>query len=160
MLYLSRIEANDRVVNIEVVRLEYIILDKLVYEGIRKYITSHKAERGGIIGYKDSHISNFYYDGLATCTFNEYIPNTAVLNGVIDDWDQNGIEFIGFVHSHTPHRKSLSPSDKEYAVKVLEVFDYLPYLIIGVVGENDSFPLTLFSIHRDGSCEEMEYLVE
>ena len=54
------------------------------------------------------------------------------------------------MHSHTLTRKCVSPSDIEYAVKVLEVFDEMEYLIIGVVGEYDSFPLTMFSIYRDG----------
>ena len=137
-----------------------IILDKLIFDAIKKNIVLHPAERGGIIGLTNGRITSFYYDSQAKCTFNEYVPNTIILDKVIDEWDEKGIEFIGFIHSHTPNRKSLSPSDKEYAVKVLEVFDDLPYLIIGVVGENDSFPLKLFSIFKDGRYEEVEYEVQ
>lgn len=137
-----------------------IVLDKSVYDAIKEFITGHAAERGGIIGFQGGAISSFYYDNSAICTFNEYVPDTIVLNEVIDDWYKAGIEFIGFVHSHTPNRKSLSPSDKEYAVKVLAVFDELPYLIIGVVGEKGSFPLKLFSIYKDGLCEEVKYVIK
>lgn len=137
-----------------------IILDKLIFDAIKKNIVLHPAERGGIIGLTNGRITSFYYDSQAKCTFNEYVPNTIILDKVIDEWDEKGIEFIGFVHSHTPTRKCLSPSDIEYAVKVLEVFDEMEYLIIGVVGEYSSFPLTMFSIYRDGSCKEMKYSVE
>ena len=136
------------------------ILDKFIFNKIKKDISLHPAERGGIIGLTNGSITSFYYDSQAKCTFNEYVPSTIILDKVLDEWDEKGIEFIGFVHSHTPNRKCLSPSDIEYAIKVLEVFDEMEYLIIGVVGECSSFPLTLFCIFRDGRCEKMKYQVE
>ncbi len=134
-----------------------IILEKSVYDEIQEHIALYPAERGGILGIRNGCISKFYYDSSAICSFNEYIPDTVNLDLVIDAWSKIDIDFIGFVHSHTPNRKTLSPSDIEYAVKVLEVFDELPYLIIGVIGENKSFPLRLFSIFRDGKCEKIKF---
>ena len=98
-----------------------IILEKSVYDEIQEHIALYPAERGGILGIRNGYISKFYYDSSAICSFNEYIPDTVNLDLVIDAWSKTDIDFIGFVHSHTPNRKTLSPSDKEYAVKVLEV---------------------------------------
>lgn len=81
-------------------------------------------ETGGILG-ADIHdrfsVTEFYFDSTGRTGKNTYTPDVEALNKVIAEWAKNGIEFVGFVHSHSNRSSKLSQPDIEYANKIKSV---------------------------------------
>lgn len=121
---------------------------------IRDTIGSMPAEQGGILGgsREEGGISHFFFDRNAKDrSSSSYTPNVKKLNRIIKHrWKPQGIDFIGFVHSHPPYTLAPSVGDREYAKRILEDMD-LPYLLIPIVTtipDTDSFCLFPFTAYR------------
>ena len=81
-------------------------------------------ETGGILGVSinDPHtVTAFHFDSTGRTERSTYTPDVGSLNRVIADWAENGIEFVGFVHSHPKEDCKLSKTDIEYADKIKKV---------------------------------------
>ena len=63
-------------------------------------------------------ITDYYYDITGHTTAMNYTPDINTLNSVIRQWHIRGIDFIGFVHSHSACKKTLSLVDIRYAEKI------------------------------------------
>ena len=84
-------------------------------------------EQGGIMGVKNSIICEYFHDNSKNTTDRAvYEPDINAINQRIEEWDKNGIQFVGIVHSHLLGQNTLSSGDKEY-IKML--FNYLPECI-------------------------------
>ena len=78
-------------------------------------------ETGGILGSKDGNVvTDFIFDKGKENTSEFYIPDVMQLNKGIISWRQEGIRFIGMIHSHLRGRNKLSTSDIEYANKIMK----------------------------------------
>lgn len=89
----------------------YIITEE-VFTQIRETVGYHIPETGGILGSSDGkHIDHFYFDRTAEVTGATYEPDCVELNLVIQKWYEEGIEFVGFIHSHP--RGAVKPSDPD-----------------------------------------------
>lgn len=76
-------------------------------------------EMGGILGVRDNRtVTEFYHDNTGKTTARNYTPDIDSLNMVLRDWKRCGIEFVGFVHSHPPNKKTLSNIDIKFAKKI------------------------------------------
>src|SRR3954468_6311479 len=78
-------------------------MSSAVYEQVRDTIGSRKAEQGGILGIKEESriVEHFYFDASAEATNGTYSPDHTTLNNLLKTkWWPEGIEFLGFVHSH------------------------------------------------------------
>ena len=76
-------------------------------------------EMGGILGVDEANnVVKFHFASTGRSTAHRYIPDAKTLNRVIGEWYNNGIFFIGFVHSHAQGREQLSPCDVRYAEKI------------------------------------------
>ncbi len=110
--------------NIYLRQVKGMRIKQFIYERMLKEYPIPPPEQGGILGMKDDLICEYFHDD--TCSITEraiYEPNVLVLNQKIEEWDNQGIQFAGIVHSHMAGQYSLSSSDKEY-IKAL--FDELP----------------------------------
>ena len=112
----------------------YIFTEKVLSQ-IHETIGSRIPETGGILGSSDGiHIDRFYFDATANVTGATYEPDCDVLNRVIEQWRKEGVEFVGFVHSHP--RGAIKPSnpDNLYTKKIMETLDmkYFVSLIVQV----------------------------
>ena len=89
----------------------YFITEE-VFSQVRKTIGSRIPETGGILGSSDGkHIDYFYFDKTANVTGATYEPDCNELNPVIRKWHEEGIEFVGFIHSHP--RGAIKPSNPD-----------------------------------------------
>ncbi len=95
-------------------------------------------ETGGILGKKHGIIRYFEFDkGLGNSETAIYIPDTQKLNNKIYEWENEGIEFCGIVHSHMQNQITLSSADKEYIDLILQSLSdftnqlYFPIVIPG-----------------------------
>ena len=78
----------------------YIITAE-VYDQIKKTIGTRKPEQGGILGSSDGiHIDHYYFDKTADRTSASYTMDAKALNEVIHEWNDNGIQLVGIIHSH------------------------------------------------------------
>lgn len=84
-------------------------------------------EQGGIVGMKNSIVCEYYHDNSENATDRAvYEPDTNALNKKIEEWDKNGIQFAGIIHSHLLERNTLSSGDKEY---IKQIFNNLPEVV-------------------------------
>lgn len=76
-------------------------------------------EQGGILGMKDGVICEYIHDNsIPEMDKAIYVPDTAFLNGCIERWSKDGIDFCGIIHSHPKGQKELSSGDLEYIEKL------------------------------------------
>ena len=96
-------------------RVEIKRMTKDVYQLIINSCPNNQTETGGILGGKNSVISEFVFDaGLDSKESGCYYPDTVTLNRCVSDWEQHGIDFYGIAHSHFREHTELSSGDKEY----------------------------------------------
>jgi hypothetical protein len=80
-----------------------MIFTKEVYEEIKQTVGTRKAETGGILlGSRDNYIvKKFIFDPSGSSFSTGYNPDIDFLNKRIkDEWDNNRLALLGFVHSH------------------------------------------------------------
>lgn len=109
------------------------IVTKEVFSQIRETIGSCIPETGGILGSSDgSHIDYFYFDETANVTGATYEPDRDKLNRVIQQWYEEGIEFVGFVHSHPRGVIRPSSPDNLYTERIMKALEmeYFVSLIV------------------------------
>ena len=96
-------------------------------------------EKGGILGAVGDVVCAYVLDdGEAQAGRYAYVPNVQKLNGVIAQWVQSGICFVGMFHSHPYPQTELSIADKEYIIKIMEAMPasvselHFPLVVPGV----------------------------
>jgi len=91
-----------------------------VYKAIRDTIGSQPAERGGMLGSSDGEtIDHFHFDESAATTAATYTPDVEALQDVLDDWAEEEIAMVGFIHSHPRGCPRPSQEDVSYAVDII-----------------------------------------
>ena len=134
----------------------YILED--VYNEIMGKLGTSKPELGGMLGWTEDQfvIDKFVFDENAVVSSVEYNPNIQFLNDILhNEWDKNGINLAGFVHSHPLDYNILSPADRAYAIKIMEAFD-MPYLVMPIVTSSYEYKteLNIYVIDRNGEIEK------
>ncbi len=100
------------------------IMTAEVYDQIRRTIGTRKPEQGGILGSSDGvHIDNYYFDKTADRTAASYTMDAKALNEVIHEWNDNGIQLVGIIHSHPQGYTKPSLGDMETARHIIETID-------------------------------------
>ncbi len=129
-----------------------------VFNQIKNSIGRMKPEQGGILGIRNDGdvVDCFIHDQAAKVGYAEYNPNVQFLNEVINnDWNANGIDFCGFIHSHPSPSNKLSEADIEYAKRIMKEFD-LAYLYMPLVNSSaeGKFKIYGFFVFLNGRIEK------
>ena len=99
---------------------EIMTIDQHTYNTLCNIFAPVPPEAGGILGSKDNCICAFVYDpGTPDTTLNCYTPDVDFLNGVIEQWQNQGISFCGLVHSHPSGHQRLSNIDLSYIQTIM-----------------------------------------
>lgn len=78
-------------------------------------------EMGGILGSKNNVIDEIKFDRkITSCESGIYVPEVKILNKYIQEWNERGIQFQGFFHTHAFNWSELSQNDKEYIVCIMK----------------------------------------
>lgn len=102
---------------------KYIITAE-VYRQIRQTLGTRKPEQGGILGSSDGlHIDHYYFDKTASRTSASYTMDADALNKVIHEWNDNGIQLVGLIHSHPQGCIKPSYGDMKTAGHIIETID-------------------------------------
>jgi hypothetical protein len=114
--------------------IKTITFSEEAQQSIHEFIGKHPAERGGALGADaDGVIRHFAPDPTARCSPGAYDPDLDAMNTQIREWKKNNIRFVGFAHSHPRNYKQLSPTDEDYAAKILNAFKSLDRLCLPIV---------------------------
>lgn len=92
-------------------------LKKDIYSQILSY-DYPSYESGIVLGGTDNQVTELYFDCVSKGE-NYYSPNTKIINGVIEKWSSNNIDFLGLAHTHPCFQIKLSNVDKEYIKNIL-----------------------------------------
>ncbi len=91
-----------------------------VYKEICDTIGRKKPEQGGILGTSDGiHIDHYYYDKNARTTSGSYYMDNKTLDKVIAKWNDDGIFFMGVIHSHPSMFSEPSDGDRAMVEKII-----------------------------------------
>lgn len=113
-------------------------IEKIVYQHIIESLFI--PEQGGILGVDNyGNVTEFYHDITGLTTEKYYYPDVEALNNVICYWAEQGIKFIGFVHTHRKNKTNLSLTDLKYALKIKRVCQMQKMLMILYFPESNGF---------------------
>lgn len=127
-------------------------------------IGSRPAESGGPLGGNRASgvVSHFHFDHSAAQTGVTYSPDYQFLNQLFEnEWNPNGINLLGFVHSHPPSFRQPSGGDLEYAKRILKAIPELDGLYLPIVvtkPDTGTFEIFPFVALRDGKSVRVERL--
>jgi proteasome lid subunit RPN8/RPN11 len=109
-----------------------------VFAAIRKTIGTLPPESGGLLAgsRKTGVITFFYFDDLANCSSVGYSPDTVTLNLLLTRLNAEGIDMLGFVHSHPAGLHQPSGGDIYYCRKIFAANPGMPFLVIPIVNSS------------------------
>lgn len=130
-------------------------MTKEVFHEIEQTIGRFPSERGGMLGgcRQSGRITHYFFDRTASCSGVTYSPDTDTVNPQLQSWNAQGIDLIGFVHSHPGSFGRPSGGDLVYAKRIIahcesmEIF-YMP--IINTKPESGKFSMFSYCVNRAG----------
>lgn len=139
-----------------------IKITKKVYEEIKNTVGKKIPETGGMLGLDNNGIiSHYVFDKNAVVGGAEYNPNVNFLQKIIDQWMDNNIKLIGFVHSHPNTFMQPSYADLDYAKEIIDIFS-LDFLFLPIIKSSYSatFEIYPYVIKLDKKGKPYEELVQ
>lgn len=130
-------------------------MNRQVYAQILQTVGQLPAETGGALGGVRSNgiITHFHFDTSAQRTSTTYSPDHHVLNQLFkNEWNPQGINLMGFVHSHPGQLRQPSGGDLVYARAILKCIPDLNTLWLPIVmssARGGRFDLIPYAFVRD-----------
>ena len=112
--------------------MKTIRISKSVLKEIALTLGRKRPEQGGILGGKrrGREITHFFFDSEGARSDVTYSPDTKRLNAVTNEtWRPDGIEFLGFIHTHPGASARPSGGDLDYARRILDALPKLEELL-------------------------------
>ncbi|MDR2252527.1 MAG: ThiF family adenylyltransferase [Bifidobacteriaceae bacterium] len=134
-----------------------LTMTRPVHEAIGRSIGRLRAETGAVLGgnRKLGLITHVHLDRSAAVTSVTYTPDVQVINRLLrEEWDPQGIDFMGFVHSHPGAATSPSGGDRVYAERILAAvpkLDRMAMPIVRTVPDASEFLINGFVAVRSGT---------
>lgn len=137
--------------------------DKAVLDAFRENVGRHRAETGGILACSgDLRVIDVYrYDEVGSqhgATSTSYSYDVPTLSLQVHEWRQQGIQPVGFIHSHPHNYRHPSYSDLANASYLMEFFRnreffYMPIMINDKAG---CYRLYMFVARRTDDGESLQ----
>lgn len=134
-----------------------LVLTSTALASIRSSVGALPAESGAVLGgHRASGIvSAVLFDPGADATATTYSPDTTMINRIIrGHWATEGLEFMGFAHSHPPGSRRPSAGDWAYADRILAALPWLDRMAMPIVtssADSGRFEMSAFHAVRDTS---------
>jgi proteasome lid subunit RPN8/RPN11 len=123
------------------------------YEAIRRTVGFRPAESGGLLvgSREDFVVQKFIFDKNAKVSRATYTFDVDFLNAELERlWDEEGLQLLGFLHSHPYGYSHLSPPDKMYFTRQFNHIDTPKFLTPIVFTEPDGgFELFCHEFHQN-----------
>jgi hypothetical protein len=137
---------------------------------IQRTVGNRHAETGGILlgSREDWIVQKFVFDPHGSCHGAAYDPNVEYLNKVVkEEWQENKLAFLGFVHSHPPGVRRLSgdfgngTGDIGYLRRIFRAMPSLDYFLVPIVfSEADAGEFEMLPFIAERSAPELYWLAE
>jgi hypothetical protein len=133
------------------------------FKEIKRTVGSQKPETGGVLlGYrKDFIVQKFFFDHHGKNTSSGYDPNVEFVNKIVKrEWEQNKLEFLGFIHSHPRGVEFLSNDrgngigDLGYIKVIFNAMPKLKRLLVPIIyssADGGDFRIFPYYANRDDS---------
>lgn len=135
-----------------------------VWEQIHRTLGTLPPEQGGILGGTLDTVTTFFFDADARRDSAHYYPSAKQLNVVLNDWYQEGTQFLGIIHSHQFGDMRLSPRDVAVAREIIgknsSLCEHLFFPIISSEFDSKAFSGTVYRISPDRVDQEMIYIIK
>lgn len=111
-------------------------IKQTILQNILKNMPEMPPEIGGIFGGNNDIVTHYLLDKNSSAVGCYYTPNTTLLNHCIQEWQTEGISFLGIFHTHFFSVDTLSEGDKQYIVKIMQAMPpqisklYFPIIVI------------------------------
>jgi len=138
-------------------------ITKECYAAIVSTVAAFPPETGGVLGSDNGcTITSFVFDKGKDRTSEFYIPDVAALNETIVTWRQKGTEFVGMIHSHLLGRNNLSPSDVDYAKRIMNNMDLEQMYMLLVDTDTINYNISVYKVAKtsEPSITKLEYVVD
>jgi len=126
----------NRVTRLDPARIgSSLAITRDAYDQIKDTIGQRPAETGAMLGGSRRYgvITRVHLDHSATVSRATYSPDISVANKVIRQWEDEGIDFMGFAHSHPGGYGRPSMGDKVYAERILRALPKLDRMAMPIV---------------------------
>jgi hypothetical protein len=144
--------------------VEKFRIAKSAYDEILKTVGSRRPESGGILlgSREDFIVRKFVFDPHGSMSAGAYDPNVAFLNKIVKkEWKENGLAFLGFIHSHPRGMARLSGDyggnigDVGYLKAIFSAMPTLEKFLVPILfSPADGGELTLFPYIASRGDEE------
>ena len=131
-----------------------IAIKRSVYDNIIRLFDCKK-EDGGIIGIKDGIISAFFFN--PGNEMDGYHIDVQKFSRVVEEWDKEDIEFVGFIHSHPFGEYEPSLKDFAYLRKFLKANPDLKSLHFPVVFKKSEKVEISYFIFEENEFKPIEF---
>ena len=119
-----------------------IYIQDSVYQQLRETLGTHLPECGGVLGAAEGKaISHYSFDSTGISSPVAYTPDYMRINDILENWNHEGIEFVGIIHSHDSSCPYPSCGDLVYACRMLLSNPSLDSMLMPIV------TIDPFSIH-------------
>ena len=135
-------------------------ISQSAFDEIKATVGNKPAESGGLLfgSRKDFTVTRFLFDKNSINTRSSYTFNTGYLNPIIKRWwEEEGLELIGFLHSHPFGIGRLSEPDKKYfksQFKNIDVEKFLTPLIFSA--KDGGFKFIPLVYNKNGTIDTLE----
>lgn len=130
------------------------------FDEIKATVGNKPAESGGLLfgSRKDYTVTRFLFDKNSINTQSSYTFNTGYLNPIIKKWwEEEGLELIGFLHSHPFGIGRLSEPDKKYFASQFKNIDVEKFLTPIIFSDKDGgFKFIPLVFNKDGTIDKLE----
>lgn len=133
--------------------MEIIRITKCVYQKIMDTIGKYPHETGGVLGIKDGTVCKYFFDKKSIGKDDTYSPDVDSINNIISEWEREGIEYAGMIHSHPDDMKKLSYADVYYANKLMDC-NNMSDILFPLVVMDAEVQLYMYKIDRVDGVKE------
>lgn len=133
-----------------------VLIKRTVYQDILNLFSLEK-EDGGILGIKDGIISAFFFN--PGTNLDSYHIDTKKFSMVVEEWEEQGIDFIGFVHSHPYGDSEPSLKDFSYLKAFQKANPDLKCIHFPVIYKHNCQTVIDYYVFSNNQMSVVEYLV-
>ncbi|TWU20731.1 ThiF family adenylyltransferase [Bythopirellula polymerisocia] len=141
---------------------QFLVRADSVLRKMHQTIGTEQPEHSGMLGMnaETGVITHYAFDETSQGTAVTNKPDVKRLNAIIkDDWEPNGIQYIGSPHSHPPGVHRPSSGDREYGQQILEAKRSVEELHIWIVipaVDGHTYEVFPYTLDREGNLELVE----
>jgi hypothetical protein len=143
---------------------EDVRFDAAAFADLIAFVGHTPPETGGLLlgSRQDYVVRKFIFDESGSRSYSSYDPDVAVLNKIVKrEWEENGLQLIGWAHSHPRGIDRLSgdygagTGDLAYLNLIFRAMPGLPKFIVPIIFSSSDGPLTIYPYvaYRDNAEE-------